>query len=118
MIKVSKSAIDSLMRVGILASPNPGNSITIAPMRANTSMKVAARTGSNEMSRRMIHAHSASTAYDSRRYPHHLPVQRIRHERQRQQQRYEDREDFRHEHQRLFLDLGERLKQRHHDADD
>ena len=56
---------------------SPGSSITIAPMRANTSMKAAARAGSKETSRRM--AHSASTADDSRRQPHHVGVQRIRH---------------------------------------
>ena len=41
------------MRTGILTSPNPGSSITIAPMRANTSMKVAASAGRNEISTRM-----------------------------------------------------------------
>ncbi len=40
----------------MLVSPNPGISITMAPTRANTSMKVAASTGSHEMSMRMIHA--------------------------------------------------------------
>ena len=50
MISVSNSAIESLTRTGMLLSPNPGNSITIAPMRANTSMKVAARAGSREIS--------------------------------------------------------------------
>src|SRR3978361_1453615 len=53
MISVSASAIASLMRTGMLVSPNPGNSITIAPMRANTSMKAAASAGSNEISMRM-----------------------------------------------------------------
>src|SRR6202035_5534093 len=61
--------------------------------------------------------HSASAAYDSRRYPHHLGVKRVRHERQGEQQRDEDRKDLRHEHQGLFLDLRQRLEQRHHDAD-
>src|SRR3974390_404043 len=116
MISVSNSAIASLMRTGILVSPRPGNSITMAPMRANTSMKAAASAGSMEISMR-IFAHSASTAYDSRRYPHHFGVQRVRHERQREQQRHEDRKDLRHEHQRLLLDLGQRLEQRHHHAD-
>src|SRR3984893_4069440 len=116
MISVSNSAIASLMLTGILLSPNPGNSITMAPTRANTSTKAAASAGSSEMSMRMIHL-CASTANDSRRYPHHVAVQRIRHERQRQQQRSEDRQNFRDEHQRLFLDLRQRLKQRHHDAD-
>src|SRR5882757_9327895 len=115
MISVSTSAADSLMRIGMLDSPSPGNSITIAPMRANTSMKVAASTGRSDTSMRMTQF--ASAADDSRRYPHHVTVQRVRHERQRQYQRHEDREDLRHEHQRLFLDLGQRLKQRHHDAD-
>ena len=84
MISVSSSAIASLMRTGMLLSPNPGNSITMAPTRANTSMKVAARAGSSDMSTRML-IYNASAAYDSRRYPHHVAVQRIRHERQRQQ---------------------------------
>ena len=53
MISVSSSAIASLMRTGMLLSPNPGNSITIVPTRANTSMKVAARAGSKEMSTRI-----------------------------------------------------------------
>src|ERR1019366_8330795 len=129
MTSVSNSAIASLIRTGILDSPNPGNSITMAPMRANTSMKAAASAGSSEISIRMIYAqcggfdiriqdNSASTANDSRRYPHHVAVQRVRHERQRQQQGNEDRQDFGHEHQRLFLDLRQRLKQRHHNADD
>src|ERR1700742_768110 len=134
MISVSRSAIESLMRTGMLASPSPGNNITIAPTRANASMKAAARAGRSETSRRMaecpgsnirmrlrqallrmlepkghsqklmvvrfadltfamkvrgntegecqIHrtTHFASAADDSRRYPHHVTVQRIRHE--------------------------------------
>jgi len=35
---------------------SPGNSITMAPMRANTSMKAAASAGSSEISMRMIDA--------------------------------------------------------------
>src|ERR1044072_2543109 len=111
MISVSVNAIASLMRTGMLVSPNPGNSITIAPMRANTSMKAAASAGSSEMSIRMIQPHCASPPDDSRRNPHHVAVQRIRHERQRQQQGDEDRKDLGHEDQRLFLDLGQRLDQ-------
>src|SRR6478609_676672 len=52
MIRVNSSAIASLMRTGMLDSPNPGNSITIAPMRAKASMKAAASTGSSEISMR------------------------------------------------------------------
>src|SRR6516162_7943846 len=115
MISVSSKAMASLMRTGMSDSPSPGISITIAPMRANTSMKAAASAGRNEISRRMTHC--ASAADDSRRYPHHVRVKRIRHERQREQQRHEDRKDLRHEHQRLLLDLRQRLEQRHHDAD-
>src|SRR3954471_1534763 len=114
MISVSASAIASLMRTGMLVSPNPGNSITIAPMRANTSMKAAASAGSSEMSIRMVQPHFGSPANDSRRYPHHVALQRVGHERQRQQQRHENRQDLRHEDQRLFLGLGERLAQRDH----
>jgi hypothetical protein len=54
MTSVNSSAIPSLTRTGMLLSPNPGNSITIAPTRANTSMKVAARAGSRDISTRMI----------------------------------------------------------------
>ncbi|GAB9191122.1 hypothetical protein BDS110ZK4_68310 [Bradyrhizobium diazoefficiens] len=53
MISVSRSAIDSFTRVGMLVSPKPGNSITIAPTRAKTSMKAAASAGSSETSMRM-----------------------------------------------------------------
>src|SRR6266436_562869 len=116
MISVNISAIDSLMRTGMLASPRPGISITMAPMRPNASMNAAASAGRKEMSMRM--AYPASTADDSRRYPHHVGVERVRHERQRQQQRHEDRDDLRHEHQRLLLDLRQRLEQRDDDADD
>jgi len=56
MTSVSSNAIASLMRTGMLLSPNPGSNITIAPMRANTSMKVAASTGNSEISTRMIYA--------------------------------------------------------------
>src|SRR5712691_7661881 len=98
MTSVSTSAIDSLMRTGMLLSPRPGISITMAPMRANASMKAAASAGRKEMSMRMSYIF-ASSADDSRRDPHHVGVQRVRHERQRQQQRHEDREDLRHEHQ-------------------
>src|SRR6266403_4043804 len=118
MISVSASAIPSLMRTGILVSPTPGNSITSAPMRANTSMKAAASAGSSEMSIRMIQPHCASPADDSRRDPHHVALQRVGHERQRQQKRHENRQYFRHEDQRLLLDLRQRLEQRHHHADD
>src|SRR6516164_10514630 len=115
MISVSSSAIDSLRRTGMSDSPRPGISITIAPIRANTSMKAAPSAGRNETSRCMLYCASATD--DSRRYPHHVRVKRIRHERQRQYQRHEDRKDLRHEHQRLLLDLRQRLEQRHHDAD-
>src|SRR5438270_6738498 len=125
MINVSNTAIASLMRTGMLDSPRPGSSITIAPTRANTSMKAAARAGSSEISMRISYtergesdgANVASAAYDSRRQPHHVAMQRIRHERQSQQQRDEDRQNFRHEHQGLLLNLGERLKQRDDDTD-
>src|SRR5579863_170073 len=53
MISVNSSAIASLMRTGILVSPNPGSSITMAPMRAKTSMKAAASAGKSEMSMRI-----------------------------------------------------------------
>src|SRR5882757_7287417 len=111
MISVSERAIASLMRTGLLVSPKPGNSITLAPMRANTRMKAAARAGSSEMSIRMIQPHCASPADDSRRDPHHVALQCVGHKWQRQQQRHENRQDLRHEDQRLFLDLRQRLDQ-------
>jgi hypothetical protein len=46
----------------MLDSPNPGNSITMAPMRANTSMKVAASAGSSEISTRISHAQRSGFA--------------------------------------------------------
>src|SRR5947208_2484939 len=117
MISVNVSAIASLTRTGMLTSPSPGNSITIAPMRANTSMKAAARAGRSETSMRMVVEDCASATDDSRRYPQHMAVQRVRHERQRQYQGDENRQDFRHEYQRLLLNLGKRLHQRHRHAD-
>src|ERR1700758_3587179 len=53
MISASRSATASLMRTGMLVSPNPGSSITMAPTRANTSMKDAASTGRSEISMRI-----------------------------------------------------------------
>src|SRR5260221_2645085 len=101
MIRVSISAIESLARAGMLTSPSPGNSITIAPMRANTSMKAAARAGRSETSMRI--GDCASPPDDSRRYPQHIALQRVPHEGERQHQRGKDRKDLRHEHQRLLL---------------
>ncbi len=43
----------SRTRDGTVISPSPGSSITMIPMRANTSMKVAANAGRNEISIRM-----------------------------------------------------------------
>ncbi len=59
----------SRTRTGTLSSPSPGSSITMVPMRANTSMKVAASAGRNEMSIAWQHSHcvpgrSASHAAD------------------------------------------------------
>ncbi|GLH79670.1 hypothetical protein SSBR45G_45790 [Bradyrhizobium sp. SSBR45G] len=42
------------MRTGMLTSPSPGSSITIAPMRAKASMNTAAKAGRNEMSMRIV----------------------------------------------------------------
>ena len=49
----SSSATVRRMRTGTLSSPRPGSSITIVPMRANSSMKAAAYAGRNERSTRM-----------------------------------------------------------------
>jgi hypothetical protein len=68
----------------------------MVPMRAKTSRKAAAEAG---------------------RKPRHVAVQVIGHERQGKQHGDEDREDLGHEDQRHFLDLGQRLEQRDHDAD-
>jgi hypothetical protein len=46
----STSAIASRTRTGTLSSPTPGSSITMVPIRANTSMKVAASAGRKEIS--------------------------------------------------------------------
>ena len=54
---------------------------------------------------------------DAHRDPRHVALQRVGHERQRDQHGDEDRQDLRHEHQRHFLDLGQRLEQRDRDAD-
>src|SRR3954452_5919829 len=114
MIRVSIRAIASLTRMGMFSSPSPGNSITMAPMRANTSMKVAARTGRRETSMRMRH-YCASATYDSRRNPHHVAVKRIRHKGKREQQGDKDCQDLWHENQGLLLDLRQRLNQRDRD---
>ena len=56
----------SRTRTGTLSSPTPGSSITMVPMRANTSMKAAANAGRNEMSMRMRRAHPAMMRAASR----------------------------------------------------
>ncbi len=50
---VSARAIVRRTRDGTLNSPTPGNSITMAPTRANVSMKAVASAGKNEMSIRI-----------------------------------------------------------------
>src|SRR5580692_9630379 len=66
MISARRSAVESLMRTGILDSPNPGSNITMALTRANTSRKAAARTGKSEISMRirrmsrLEHSHPAA----------------------------------------------------------
>src|SRR5665647_2996183 len=109
---VSTNAMVSRTRDGTLISPTPGSSMTMVPMRANVSMNAAASAGRNETSMRM-----RLTADDAGGDPQHLGVQFLGHERQRDQQRYENRQDLRHEGQRHFLDLGERLQQRDRDTD-
>src|SRR5215470_269499 len=54
------SAMLSRTRDGTVISPSPGSSITMMPMRANTSMKVAANAGRNEISIRMRGPHPAA----------------------------------------------------------
>src|SRR6187551_2570685 len=112
---VNTSATVRRTRTGTPSSPRPGNSMTMVPMRAKTSMKAAASAGRKEMSSRIA---VGSTAHDDAgREPGHVTLQRIRHERQRDQHGEEDRQDLRYEDQSHFLDLGERLKQRDHHAD-
>src|SRR5665647_2846827 len=110
---VSTSAIVSRTRAGTLISPMPGSSMTMAPTRANVSRNAAASSGRNEISaciRRL-------PADDAGGDPQHFGVQFLGHERQRDQQRYEYRQDLRHEGDGHFLDLGERLQQRDRDTD-
>jgi hypothetical protein len=47
------SATVILTRTVTVSSPNPGSSITMVPMRANTSRNAAASAGRREMSMRM-----------------------------------------------------------------
>src|SRR5215510_2948897 len=105
--------MESRTREGTLISPSPGSSITMMPMRANTSMKVAASAGRNEMSIRM----RASPRRDPRRQPDHVGLQMVGHERQCDQHGNENRRDLGHEGERHFLDLSERLEQRDDHAD-
>src|SRR6185312_12061650 len=105
--------MSSRTRVGRFSSPMPGSSITIVPMRANTSMNAAARAGRNEMSMCMKSAAAGDAGGDA----DHFGLQLFRHERQRDQQRNEDRQDLRHESERHFLDLRHRLQKRNDDAD-
>ena len=63
-----------------------------------------------------------SAADDSRRYPHHVTMQGIGHERQRQEQGEKDRNYFWNKGQRLLLHARDRLQygddDTDHEADD
>src|ERR1700746_1180064 len=51
MIRIaSASAAERRMRGGMLSSPRPGNSISMAPIRANIRRYAAASAGRNDMS--------------------------------------------------------------------
>src|SRR5208283_3895681 len=110
---VSTSAMVSRTREGKFNSPTPGSSITMVPTRANVSRNAAASTGRNETSTRLM----ALSADDAGGDPQHLRVQPFGHERQRDQQRNEDRQDLRDEGDGHFLDLRDRLQQRNDHAD-
>src|SRR5690349_23090356 len=100
-------------RIGSVVSPTPGSSITIAPTRPKVSRKAAASAGRKEMSMRIRllafpHRHGrhkaehdggefASSRNNAGGDSQHLGVQLLRHERQRDEQRDEDRENLRHE---------------------
>src|SRR5579862_3551620 len=102
------SAMVSLMRAERFCSPSPGSSISMVPMRANTSIKAAASAGRKETSIRTA-PEFRSAAGNMRRHAQEIAVQRVGHERQRDQQRDEDRQNFGNEDQRRLLDLSERL---------
>src|ERR1051326_7573672 len=123
----------SRIRAERFCSPNPGSSISMVPMRANTSIKAAAKAGRKETSIRTVTPLSRhceeprrgdeaiqsrcarpldcfaslamtilplgkrSAAGDMRGDAQEIAVQRVGHERQRQQQRDEDRQDLRNE---------------------
>src|SRR6185312_9443258 len=97
------SAMVSRMRAERFCSPRPGSSISMVPMRANTNKKAAASAGRNETSIRTAPIRSA--ADDTRGDAHEIGVQCVGHERQRDQQRDEDRQDFGDEDQGRLLDL-------------
>src|SRR5579871_2255789 len=111
------SAMVSRMRAERFCSPKPGSSISMVPMRANTSRKAAASAGRNEISMRTA-GKIRSAAGDMRGNAQKIAAQRVGHERQRDQHRDENRQNFRDEDQGSFLDLGQRLQQRDGDADD
>ena len=97
----------------MLVSPSPGNSITIAPTRANTSMKAAASAGSSETSMRMIEriVPQPPMIRDEIRIMWECSASAMNGSASSIVD--EDRQDLRHEHQRLLLDLRQRLEQRH-----
>src|ERR1039458_8351842 len=101
---VSTSAMVRRTREGKFNSPTPGSSMTMVPTRANVSRNAAASTGRNETSTRIM----GLTAGDAGGDPQHLRVQPLGHERQRDQQRNEDRQNLRHEGDGHFLDLRDR----------
>src|SRR5262249_24477541 len=115
-IAVSISAMVSRTRDGMFCSPTPGSSMTMVPMRAKVSRKAAATAGRKEMST-FIGRYAVSPADDAGGKPQHLGVQLLGHERQGDQQRYEYRQDLRHESDGHFLDLRQRLQQRDGDTD-
>src|SRR5215469_14119561 len=112
----SASAAERRIRGGILSSPRPGNSISMAPMRANIRRYAAASAGRNDISI-VIAAVSRSARRDPGHDPRHMGGHRIGHERQGEQHRDKDGDDLGNENQGGFLDLRERLEQRDKHAD-
>src|ERR1700678_3525838 len=101
MIRIAiASAAERRMRGGMLSSPSPGNSISMAPMRANIRMYAAASAGRNEMS---IVIARPSARHDVGDHPRHFGGHLVGHERQRDQHGQEDGDDLGNEHQRGFL---------------
>src|SRR3972149_5928211 len=89
----------------------------IAPTRAKTSPTAKTSRPQNVMRRAPSSVYGAySIARDAREQILREFAEQPAHDRHEQEQRQEDRNDLRHEHQGLFLNLRERLQQGHRKA--